>query len=160
MIGCREVTHPSRRTSGSERLRAIISEAIRLNWLILNISFIFSWFSLGITTGLPPSPGPSRGLTSASAVDAHIYKSENAGGCYGVFLWLHFSIFTHRLFRAIPFPSCRHTCCTHWSRAEWTYPASPTPERWPAPPYSRQTSASWKFKKKKKKRLLKLKQMC
>lgn len=68
---CRKAAHPSRRTSGRDRLRAIISEAMRLNWLILNISFIFSWFSLGITTGFPPSPGPSLGLVKASVVHAH-----------------------------------------------------------------------------------------
>lgn len=66
-----EAAHPSRRTSGSERLRAIISEAMRLNWLILNISFIFSCCSLGITTGFPPSPGPSRGLDTVSTEDTY-----------------------------------------------------------------------------------------
>lgn len=75
---CEEAAHPSRRTSGSDRLRAIISEAMRLNWLILNISFIFSWFSLGITTGFPPSPGPSRGLVRASAVHTHIMQHNQA----------------------------------------------------------------------------------
>lgn len=84
MISCRQAAHPSRRTSGSDRLRAIISEAMRLNWLILNISFIFSWFSFGITTGFPPSPGPSRGLDRASAVNTHTYiqhTQEDAAEC-------------------------------------------------------------------------------
>ncbi len=91
MISRREAAYPSRRTSGSDRLRAIISEAMRLNWLILNISFIFSWFSLGITTGFPPSPGPSRGLARASAVDTdkHTAQTEDAGECKGVSLWSH-----------------------------------------------------------------------
>ncbi len=91
MISRREAAYPSRRTSGSDRLRAIISEAMRLNWLILNISFIFSWFSLGITTGFPPSPGPSRGLARASAVDTdkHTAQTEDAGECKSVSLWSH-----------------------------------------------------------------------
>lgn len=74
-----EATHPSRRTSGRDRLRAIISEAMRLNWLILNISFIFSWFSFGITTGFPPSPGPSRGLLREST-DTHVRRHTLRGG--------------------------------------------------------------------------------
>lgn len=139
-------THPSRRTSGRERLRAIISDAMRLNWLILNISFIFSWFSFGITTGFPPSPGPSRGLMRASTVDTHRPTSTIRGGCGCVFL-CHFP--THPLSRAALAPLCCHTCCTRWSRAGWTYPASPRPARWPGPLYSRQTSSSWKAIRKR-----------
>lgn len=148
MIICREATHPSRRTSGSERLRAIISDAMRLNWLILNISFIFSWFSLGITTGFPPSPGPSRGLVRASGIDTQTRLiREDAWGCDSIchvslITCISVSIYTHRLSQAVLSPSCHHTCCTRWSRAGWTYPASPTPERWLKPPYNRRTSAS------------------
>lgn len=45
-----------------------MSLAIRLNWLILNSSFIFSCSSLGMTTALPISPGPSwrRDITAAT----------------------------------------------------------------------------------------------
>lgn len=55
----------------------------------------------------------------------------------------------HPLSRAVLVPLCCHTCCTRWSRAEWTYPASPRPTRWPGPLYSRQTSSSWKAEKKR-----------
>lgn len=68
-------------------------------------------------------------------------------------------IYSHRLYRAVLSPFCHHTCCTRWSKAEWTCPASPTPERWPKPPYSRRTSASWKWEKqrwKRKREILKL----
>lgn len=118
---------------------------MRLNWLILNISFIFSWFSLGMTTGLPPSPGPSRGLLRASAgkrtsVCYHLWEDENTS-YFGVHVCavLH----THPISPAILSPSCRRTCCTRWSRAEWTCPTSPTPRRWPGPPCSRQTASSY-----------------
>lgn len=58
----------------------------------------------------------------------------------------------HPLSRAVLVPLCCHTCCTRWSRAEWTYPASPRPTRWPGPLYSRQTSSSWKAEKRDKHR--------
>lgn len=54
----------------------------------------------------------------------------------------------HPLSRAVLVPLCCHTCCIRWSRAEWTYPASPRPARWPGPLYSRQTSSSWMAEKK------------
>lgn len=61
-------THPSSLTSGKLLFRAIRSLAIRLNWLILNSSFIFSWSSFGMSTAFPISPGPSwfREMTAAT----------------------------------------------------------------------------------------------
>lgn len=138
------MAHPSKRTSGRDRLNAIISEAMRLNWLILNMSFIVSCFSFGITTGLPPSPGPSRGFTRASAA-----KNTHRSECARQRLCDQCGTCTHRISLAVLSLSCCHTCCTRWSRAVWTYPASPTPERWPKPPYSKRTAASCKWEEMK-----------
>ncbi len=52
-------TYESMRTSLSVLLTEMMSDAIRLNWLILNFSFISASCDLGITTALPISPGPS-----------------------------------------------------------------------------------------------------
>ena len=50
-------THDFNLTSASDLFNDIISEAIKLNWLILNFSFFsFSWL-FGMLTGLPISPG-------------------------------------------------------------------------------------------------------
>lgn len=147
-ISCREATYPSSRTSGSDRLRAIISEAMRLNWLILNISFIFSWFSLGMTTGFPPSPGPSRGLARESARKHKRHKAIRAQPCVYVFKSVRAALHTHHLSQGVLAPFYHHTCCTHWSRAGWTCPASPTPERWLKPLCSRRTSSSYGGKKR------------
>lgn len=61
-------THPSSLTSGRLLLSAIMSLAIRLNWLILKSSFIFSCSSLGIITAFPISPGASwvRDITAGT----------------------------------------------------------------------------------------------
>lgn len=55
-------TYPSSLTSGNDLFNEIMSLAIRLNWFILNISFILSCLSGDITTAFPCSPGQSGGF--------------------------------------------------------------------------------------------------
>ena len=43
-------TYAGNRTSANDRLSEIISDASKLNWLILNFSFFSSSLSLGMTT--------------------------------------------------------------------------------------------------------------
>lgn len=55
-------TYPSALTSGSVLLRAILSDASRLNWFNLNFSLRSSSSSGGMTTARPLSPGQWLGL--------------------------------------------------------------------------------------------------
>ncbi len=62
-------TYAGNLTSISDLLREIISDATKLNWLILNFSFFSSSLSLGIWTALPNSPGIPSFLVTGSRCD-------------------------------------------------------------------------------------------
>lgn len=70
------ITYASMRTSGSDRLAEMRSVASRLNWLIMNFSFISTWRSSAMTTGRPISPGAS-GLRGFSTARHHTTSSSN-----------------------------------------------------------------------------------
>lgn len=57
---------------------------------------------------------------------------------------------THCLSPAILSLFCHRICCIRWSKGGWTCLSSPTPEKWPAPPYSTQTSSSSHLKRTQK----------
>lgn len=67
--------YPSNRTSAKDLFNDITSLAIKLNWLILNFSFMIASFSGGMWTALPISPGrPATGKTVGAG--RHLFSSD------------------------------------------------------------------------------------
>lgn len=70
-------TYESILTSRSVRLTEMRSEAMRLNWLILNCSFIFTCCASGMTTACPISPGAVAARGFSTETNKHVIKRGN-----------------------------------------------------------------------------------
>ena len=100
-------TYADNLTSARDLFNEIISEAIKLNWLILNFSF-FSFSRLfGMLTGLPISPGEPLSPITVLAGDHSTMPLFELSPSFSIWLPIADSSTYHHKFRHVKTVNCQ-----------------------------------------------------